>query len=548
MPWDASGSSSTGFRPDQTQQGFAGPPRGRFLPPNSETTQWDRYGVNTGQSRGRQATAWDNPAHRLDIRAGRHEQARYEKMKAPHFDGSDEAVDWDPWGNRFPDHQIQNGHKSWEPQEQRQPASLPIADGGFSKEEDQDYRELLSVRDSFRYTEGVKVVDVSEDAPAVADENNVASRTVLYVQDSLEGKPEVLLHPNTLHDDGTVALSENAVSEDGKYLAYGNSSSGSDWVTIKVIKIDYKTTEPDVVSWVKFSGISWTHDGKGFFNSRYPAPKEDHDNPKHSHSASVTEDGKYVLLYIGESCDPVNKVYYCDLSLLSKELEGCRGTKELLPFIRLVDNFDASYHYVANDETNLIFLTSKEAPRYKLVRVDLTEPNSWTVVLQEDKKDVLESASAVSGNRIVVNYLSDVKNVLHTRDLRTGDLLHHLPLDIGTVSEIFARRKDSRIFIGFTSFLVPGIIYMCKLEGDMSCLNEKIDHTKYAFGDVILFGHGQRMKIDEHTEFCDSREQKKPWVEACLVRIGDLGKVEMADSKTNKFHLLRKCTHRAAPI
>ncbi|KAG6392278.1 hypothetical protein SASPL_146492 [Salvia splendens] len=407
---------------------------------------------------GRQPTEWDNPAHRLENRSGRHmsawdnawgrhdgagysntprydqfrqEHAHYEKMKAPHFDGSDEAVDWDPWGNRFPDHQIQNGHKSWEPQEQRQPVSLPIADGGFSKEEDQDYRELLSVRDSFRYTEGVKVVDVSEDAPAVADENNVASRTVLYVQDSLEGKPEVLLHSNTLRDDGTVALSENAVSEDGKYLAYGNSSSGSDWVTIKVIKIDYRTTEPDVVSWVKFSGISWTHDGKGFFNSRYPAPKEgenldagtetlsnlnqevyyhflgtnqsedilcwrDHDNPKHSHSASVTEDGKYVLLYIGESCDPVNKVYYCDLSLLSKELEGCRGTKELLPFIRLVDNFDASYHYVANDETDLIFLTSKKPPRYKLVRVDLTEPNSWTVVLQEDKKDVLDSASAVT--------------------------------------------------------------------------------------------------------------------------------------------------------
>ncbi|KAG6432001.1 hypothetical protein SASPL_103573 [Salvia splendens] len=85
-------------------------------------------------------------------------------------------------------------------------------------------------------------------------------QTVLYVQG---------LDPNTLSDDGTVALSEYAVSEDGKYLAYGTSSSGSDWViTIKVIKIDDKTTEPDV----KFSGTSWTHDGKGFFYSRYPAP------------------------------------------------------------------------------------------------------------------------------------------------------------------------------------------------------------------------------------------------------------------------------------
>lgn len=139
----------------------------------------------------------------------------------------------------------------------------------------------------------------------------------------------------------------------------------------------------------------------------------------------------------------------------------------MLPFVKLVDNFDASYHYVANDEAVFTFLTNKDAPRYKLVRVDLKEHNSWTDVLQEDKKDVLESVSAVSGNRIVVNYLSDVKNVLQVRDLRTGNLLHHLPLDIGSVSEISARRKDSVIFIGFTSFLVPGITYMCNLEGDV---------------------------------------------------------------------------------
>ncbi|KAK6131358.1 hypothetical protein DH2020_034899 [Rehmannia glutinosa] len=261
-------------------------------------------------------------------------------------------------------------------------------------------------------------------------------QTVLYVQDSLDGNPEVLLDPNTLSVDGTVALSAYAVSEDAKYLAYGTSSSGSDWVTIKVMRVDDKSTEPDTISWVKFSSISWTHDSKGFFYSRYPAPGEgekldagtethanlnheiyyhflgtdqsedilcwsDPDNPKHTRSASVTEDGKYVLLYIDENCDPVNKVYYCDLSLLPKGLEGYKGSKELLPFVKLVDKFDASYHYFLDE------------------------------VLQEDKKDVLESAAAVNGNQIVVNYLSDVKNVLQIRDLRTGDLLHKLPLDIG---------------------------------------------------------------------------------------------------------------------
>ncbi|CAA0813371.1 Prolyl oligopeptidase family protein [Striga hermonthica] len=324
---------------------------------------------------------------------------------------------------------------------------------------------------------------------------------VLYIQDSLHGEPEVLLDPNTLSEDGTVALNTYAVSEDAKYLAYGISYSGSDWVTIKVMRIEDKTVEADTVSWVKFSSISWTHDGKGFFYSRYPDPGKldagaetqvnlhhelyyhflgtdqsedipcwrDPDNPKHTRSASVTEDGKYVLLYTYENCGPVNKIYYCDLSAMAQVLKGHRdrAKKELLPFVKLVDTFDASYHYVANDDTIFTFLTNKDAPRSKLVRVDLRTPNSWSELLQEDTKDVLVSAIAVNGDQLVLNYLSDVKNVLQLRNLQTGAFLHDLPLEIGTVSQICSRRKDSIVFIGFTSFLVPGIIYACNLEADV---------------------------------------------------------------------------------
>ncbi|KAL8524257.1 hypothetical protein ACS0TY_014003 [Phlomoides rotata] len=360
-------------------------------------------------------------------------------------------------------------------------------------------------------------------------------QSVLYVQDSLDAEAEVLLDPNTLSDDGTVALSDYAVSEDAKYFAYGTSCSGSDWVTVKVMRVDDKTSEPDTISWVKFSSISWTHDNKGFFYSRYPAPEDgekldagtetdanlnhelyyhflgtdqsedilgwrDPEYPKHTHSASVTEDGKYVLLYINENCDPVNKVYYCDLSLLPKGLEGYKGTNELLPFVKLVDKFDASYHYVANDEAIFTFLTNQDAPRNKLVRVDINEPTSWAVVLQEDNKDVLESASAVNVNHLVVSYLSDVKNVLQIRDLRTGDLLHHLPLDIGTVSEISSRRKDRMIFVGFTSFLVPGIIYMCNLEGEIPDMR--------IFREIVVPGF-DRTEFEVSQAFVPSKDSTK---------------------------------------
>ncbi|XP_027148362.1 prolyl endopeptidase-like [Coffea eugenioides] len=353
-------------------------------------------------------------------------------------------------------------------------------------------------------------------------------QSVLYVQDGLDGKPEVLLDPNTLSEDGTVALRAYAVSEDAEYLAYGISSSGSDWVTIQVLRIQDKHVLPDTVSWVKFSNISWTHDSKGFFYSRYPAPKEgdnldagtetnanlnhelyyhflatdqsedilcwkDPDNPKHTRSASVTEDGQYVLLYTFETCDPVNKVYYCDLSALPDGLENYKETNNLLPFVKLVDSFDASYLDVANDGSVFTFRTNKDAPRYKLVRVDLKVPTSWTEVLQESEKDVLESVVAVNGDQIVVSYLSDVKNVLQIRDLKTGSLLHHLPVDIGTVCQISARRKDNIVFIHFTSFLVPGIIYKCNLGGgapEISIFREIIvpgfDRSQFVVNQVFV--------------------------------------------------------------
>lgn len=179
---------------------------------------------------------------------------------------------------------------------------------------------------------------------------------------------------------------------------------------------------------------------------------------------------QYLLLYIEEGCDPVNKLYYCDLSKLPNGLESFRNKNSLLPFVKLIDKFDAKYEVIANDDTVFTFLTNKDAPKYKLVRVDLKEPTAWVDVLHESEKDVLESATAVNGNQLIVSYLSDVKHLLQVRDLKTGSLLHQLPIDIGTVFEISARREDSVVFISFTSFLTPGTIYQCNLGTEIPYL------------------------------------------------------------------------------
>ncbi|KAL5997538.1 hypothetical protein ACLOJK_008468 [Asimina triloba] len=171
---------------------------------------------------------------------------------------------------------------------------------------------------------------------------------------------------------------------------------------------------------------------------------KDPENPKWTFDADITDDGKYLILYIGDGCDATNKFYYCDLFTLPGGLE-------------------AHYEVVANDDSVFTFRTNKDAPRYKLVRADLREPSLWTDVIQEAEKDVLESAHVVNGNQLLVRYLSDCKSVVQLRDLTSGQLLQHIPLNIGNVSRITDRRKDHEVFINFTSFLTPGIIYKCNL-------------------------------------------------------------------------------------
>ncbi|KAG6543552.1 hypothetical protein Mapa_015046 [Marchantia paleacea] len=321
-------------------------------------------------------------------------------------------------------------------------------------------------------------------------------QSVLYMQDSLDAEAEVLLDPNTLSEDGTVSLSQSALSEDATFLACGISASGSDWVNIKYMRVADKTFQSDVLSWVKFSSITWTHDHKGFFYSRYPAPKEgvdagteteinlyhqlyyhflgsdqsedilcwkDSENAKWLFGSEVTDDGKYLLLTIEEGCDPVNRLYYCDLTSLPAGLEGFRGSTDLLPFQKLVDNFDAQYTYVTNDGSVFTFTTNKEAPKCKVTRVDLENPTVWTDIIPESETDVLSSATCVNEQQLVVCYLSDVKHVLQVRDLQTGNFLYQLPLEIGTVTKVSGRREEKEIFFGFTSFLNPGTIFRCNL-------------------------------------------------------------------------------------
>ncbi|XP_052390948.1 prolyl endopeptidase [Carassius gibelio] len=317
------------------------------------------------------------------------------------------------------------------------------------------------------------------------------NQSVLYMQESLEAEPSVFLDPNTFSEDGTVALQGYTFSEDGEYLAYGTSASGSDWVEIQFLRVDGAVLLEDRLERVKFTCMSWTHDGKGLFYNSYPEQEgksdgtetstnlhqklyyhvlgtpqsqdvlcaEFPDQPKWMSGAEVSDDGRYVLLSIREGCDPVNRLWYCDLNDVPQGITG------LLPWVKLIDNFDAEYEYVTNEGTVFTFKTNLDAPQYRLINVDFTQPNisQWKELIPQHDKDVIVFATCTYSKFLFVCFLHDVKNVLKMFHLSSGEEIRTFPLDVGSIVGFTGRKKDSEIFYSFTSFLSPAIIYHCDL-------------------------------------------------------------------------------------
>ena len=314
--------------------------------------------------------------------------------------------------------------------------------------------------------------------------DGLQNQAVLYRQATLTAEPEVLLDPNGLSADGTVALSALAVSEDGARLAYGTSASGSDWQEFHVRDVATGRDLGDRLRWIKFSGASWTHDGAGFFYSRYPEATgtpgdaltavnrfqklyyhrlgddqsvdalvyERPDQPDWGINGDVTDDGRYLILTIWLGTDRRNRVYYLDLQdKASPRVQG--------KVVQLLDEFDASYGVVGNDGPVFYVVTDLDAPRRRLVAIDIRRPerSNWREIIPPGD-DVLESVQIIH-DTFVANYLHDAHSRVRLYSL-DGRLQRELTLPtLGTVGSITGERKDAEMFYAFTSFLYPTTIF-----------------------------------------------------------------------------------------
>ena len=294
---------------------------------------------------------------------------------------------------------------------------------------------------------------------------------------------EVFLDPNTLSEDGTVALSAVSFSKNGRYFAYAAAASGSDWVEIRVMDTETKALTEDRIEWVKFSGAVWAPDSKGFYYSAYDAPKEgvysaqnqfqkvyyhklgtpqtadrliyeDKAHPLRYFSAWPSEDGKWLFVIASEGTSGTEIL--------------CRKTSET-KFRTLLAGFDHDYAPVDCRDDQLYFVTNEGVSNYALKRIALTAPAKVETVIPEHERNLLEGVGT-AGGYLFASYLQDAQNQVVQYDY-DGRLVREIVLPaIGTVGGFSGEEEDTELYYSLSNYTAPATIYRYDIASGESAL------------------------------------------------------------------------------
>ncbi len=311
--------------------------------------------------------------------------------------------------------------------------------------------------------------------------DGLQNQSVLYVRDTLTGADRLLIDPNSWAKDGATALAEWAPSNDGTKLLYAVQDGGSDWRTLKVLDVASGKLLSEEIKWVKFSGLAWAKDGSGFYYSRFAEPQKGAefqslnenqtiyfhrigtpqsadvkiyatpDRPKLGHGAQVTDDGRYLLITSAEGTDDRYELHVVDL----KAAKGKPSAKIVRP---LVKGLNHNWELVGNVGTRFYFVTNKDAPRQRLVTMDIARPDQPLTQIVPEDKHTLVGASLV-GDRIVLSYLGDAKSNARMITLDGKPAGTITLADIGTAGGFGGKAGDPETFFSFSSFNRPATIY-----------------------------------------------------------------------------------------
>jgi prolyl oligopeptidase len=365
--------------------------------------------------------------------------------------------------------------------------------------------------------------------------DGLQQQAVVYTMKSLAEKPSVALDPNLLSKDGTVALTGMQLSRNGRYLAYGTAGAGSDWQQWQVRDLATGKDLPDLVKWVKFSSASWTRDGKGFFYSRYDAPKEgekltgvnfyqklyyhrlgedqskdvlvlENRNEKEwGFSASVSDDGNHLLVTVWKGSGRKNGLMH--IPLPNGAYKGNAATPVTLAF-------DAEYAVLGNVKNLLYVRTDKDAPKGRIISIDLMDsaPARWKTMVPAGPH-AMTSASLVGG-KLIAEYLQDAASAVTVYDLQ-GRKVRDIALPgIGTAAGFGGKFNDAETFFSFTSLTTPTEIWRydvatgkaelfrrpkTAIDPDEYVVKREFVTSKDGTRVPVFIGHRKDLKIDGST-------------------------------------------------
>ncbi|NBU83018.1 MAG: S9 family peptidase [Sphingomonadaceae bacterium] len=306
------------------------------------------------------------------------------------------------------------------------------------------------------------------------------NQSVLMVQDGLTGTPRVLIDPNGWAKDGATALAEWHPSGDGRYLVYTVQDGGTDWRIVRVMDVETGEQLGDELRWVKFSNISWTKDNKGFFYSRFAEPDSNaefqsvntnqtvfyhqlgtsqaqdrqvyatQDRPLLGHSAQVTDDGQYLLITSSGGTDD-------RYELTIGSLEQAGSVTKPIRFRPLVPGLNHNWELAGSVGSTFYFLTNKDAPRGRLVAMDVAKPVTLSEIVPQAKATLV--GTSLVGDRMILAYLGDARSEVEVRDLKGQPVSMVTLPSIGTAAGFGGKGGDPETFFTFSSFASPPTVY-----------------------------------------------------------------------------------------
>ena len=319
--------------------------------------------------------------------------------------------------------------------------------------------------------------------------DGMQNQPVLYVREGIDGKERILVDVNSMAADGTVAMDWWYPSDDGKYVAYGTSTSGSEQSVLHVIETATGKLLPDTIDRTRFGSVNWKKDNSGFYYNRnpkkgdVPAGEEVYHVKVFYHQLGTDPERDPLFFGEGLGAQEVPAAQFADdsdrwvliavaVTYVKSELY-LQDLKAGTPPVKLTTDKEFQYNgEIFGDKIYII--TNEDAPRFRAFVADVANPTRehWKEIVPQS--DAVLQFAGVFGGKLFTQYEKNASSLLKVYDL-DGKPFADMPLPtIGSVGGLGGKWDNKQIFYSFVSFTVPPSIYRFDLAEKKTALWAKL--------------------------------------------------------------------------